>query len=83
MTNRRSSGPRIIASVLAWAVKELMPILDASKTVDFKAILCCKSSVNLGWMTFLLMEKLNNNSLFMESEKMLNRHTHPRKMNDY
>jgi hypothetical protein len=36
--------------------------LDASKTVGFKAILCCKSSVNLGWMNFLLVKKLNDST---------------------
>jgi hypothetical protein len=35
-------------------------MLDTSKTVSFKAILCCKSFVNLGWMDFLFVEKLND-----------------------
>jgi hypothetical protein len=34
-----------------------------SKTICFKAILCCKSSVNLGGMHFVLKEKSNDNSL--------------------
>jgi hypothetical protein len=38
-------------------------MLDASKAVDFKAILCCKSSVNVSWTNFLLVKKLNDNSL--------------------
>jgi hypothetical protein len=38
-------------------------MLDALETVGFKAMLCCKSSVNLGWINFLLVEKLNDNSL--------------------
>jgi hypothetical protein len=50
---------------LAPAVEELTPMLDASKTADFKGILCCKSSVNLDWMNFLLVEKLNDNSLLI------------------
>jgi hypothetical protein len=60
-------------------------MLDASKTVGFKAILCCKSSVNLGWMNFLLAEKLNDNLRLipMESDKMLNVRAHRRKTNDY
>jgi hypothetical protein len=40
-------------------------MLDAPKTVGFKAILCCKSAVNLGWTNFLLVEKLNDNSLLI------------------
>jgi hypothetical protein len=58
-------------------------MLEASKTVGFKAILRCKSSVNLGWMNFLLMEKLNDDSLLMESDKMLNVHSHRRNLNNY
>jgi hypothetical protein len=60
-------------------------MLDALKTVGFKAILCCKSSVNLGWTTFFLVEKLNDNFLLslMESDKMLKVHARGRKMNDY
>jgi hypothetical protein len=53
-------------------------MLDASKTVDFKAILDWKSSAHLGWMNFVMVEKLNNNSLLMahgENDKMLNVHT--------
>jgi hypothetical protein len=30
--------------------------------VGFKAILSCKSSMNLGCLNFLLVEKLNDNS---------------------
>jgi hypothetical protein len=63
MINQGSSGPRAILSVLALAVEELIPMSDASKTVGFKAILYCKSSVNLGRVNFLLVEKLHNNSL--------------------
>jgi hypothetical protein len=48
---------------LAPAVEELAPMLDASKTVGFKAILCRKASFNLDWMNFLPVEKLNDNSL--------------------
>jgi hypothetical protein len=40
-------------------------MLDATKTVSFKAIMCCKSSVNLDWMNFLLVEKLKDNSLLI------------------
>jgi hypothetical protein len=69
MINRESSGPRGIVEVLAPAVEELIPMLDASKTVGFKAILCCKSSVNLGWMNFLLAEKLKDNSLLIAHGK--------------
>jgi hypothetical protein len=65
MINQGSSGPRIIMAVLAPAVEELAPMLDASKTVGLKTILCYKSSVNLGWTTFLLMEKLNDSSLLI------------------
>jgi hypothetical protein len=68
--------------VLAPAIEELTPILDASKAVGFKAILCCKSSVNLDWMNFLLVEKLNDNSLLRihGKHKMLNVHAHRRKI---
>jgi hypothetical protein len=69
MIKRGSSGPRIIVSVLAPAVEEFTPMLDALKTVGFKAILCCKSSVNLGWMNFFLVEKLNDNSLLVADGK--------------
>jgi hypothetical protein len=58
-------------------------MLDASKTVGFKAILCCKSSVNLGRMNLLLVEKLNDNPLLMESDEILTVRAHRRKMNDY
>jgi hypothetical protein len=51
--------------VLARAVEDLTPMLDSSKTAGFKAILCCKSSANLGWMNFLLVEKLNDDSLLI------------------
>jgi hypothetical protein len=47
----------------------LTPMLDASKNVGFKAILCRKSSVNLGLMNFLLVEKLNDNSLLIAHRK--------------
>jgi hypothetical protein len=63
MINRGSSRSRIILYVLAPAVEEVTPMLDASKTVGFKAILCCKSCMNLGWVNFLLVKKLNDNSL--------------------
>jgi hypothetical protein len=43
--------------------------MDPSKTVGFKAILYCKSAVNLGWMNFLLVEKLNDNSLLIAQRK--------------
>jgi hypothetical protein len=69
MINQRSSGLRIIMYVLAPAVEELTPMLDALKTVGFKAMLYCKSSVNLGWMNFLLVEKLNDNSLLIAHGK--------------
>jgi hypothetical protein len=69
MINRGSSGLRIIVQVLAPAVEELTSMLDASKTIGVKAILCWKSSVNLGWMNFLLVEKLNNNSLLRTHDK--------------
>jgi hypothetical protein len=39
--------------------------LDASKTVGFKVILRCKPSVNLSWMSFLFVEKLNDHSLLI------------------
>jgi hypothetical protein len=68
---------------LAPAVEEATPTLEASKTVGFKAILYCKSSVNLGWINILLVEKPNDHSPLMESDKMLNVHVHRCKMNDY
>jgi hypothetical protein len=55
--------------VLAPAVEELMTMLDASKTVGFKAILCCKSSVNFGWMNCLIVEKPNDNLLLRAHKK--------------
>jgi hypothetical protein len=69
MIDRGSSGPRIIVYVLAPAVEALTPMLDASKTGDFKTILCGHSSVNLDWMNSLLMEKVNNNSLLIAHGK--------------
>jgi hypothetical protein len=54
---------------LAPAAEELTPMLDASMTVGFKAMLDCKSSVNLGWMKFLIVEKLNHNSLVITHGK--------------
>jgi hypothetical protein len=47
-------------------------MLEASKTVGFKAILCCKSAVNLGWMNFLIVQKLNDNSLLRAHGKRQN-----------
>jgi hypothetical protein len=44
-------------------------MLAASKTVGFKTILCCKSSAKSGWMNFLLVEKLNDNSLLIACGK--------------
>jgi hypothetical protein len=56
---------------------------DASKTVGFKAILCCKSSVNLGWLNFLLVEKLNDNSLLKAHGKGQNvKHACPSAQNE-
>jgi hypothetical protein len=72
MISRWSSGPRIIVEVLAPAVEELTPMLGASKTVGFKGILFCKSSLNLGWMNFLVIEKLNDNSLLTAHGKEQN-----------
>jgi hypothetical protein len=51
--------------VLAPAIEELTPTLDASMTLGFKTMLYCKSSVNLGWIKFLIVEKLNDNSLII------------------
>jgi hypothetical protein len=48
---------------LGPAIEEFTPMLDASKTVDLKAMLRCKFSVNLGCMNCILVEKLNDNSL--------------------
>jgi hypothetical protein len=47
-------------------------MLDVSKIGGFKAILYCKSSVNLIWTNFILMEKLNDNSLFTAHGKSQN-----------
>jgi hypothetical protein len=58
--------------ILAPAVEELTLMLDASKTISFKAMLCRKSSVNLGWVNFLSVEKLNDNSLLIEHGKLQN-----------
>jgi hypothetical protein len=44
-------------------------MLNASKVVGFNAILGCKSFVNLGRMNFLLVEKLNDNSLLIAHGK--------------
>jgi hypothetical protein len=44
-------------------------MLEASKPLGLKAILFCKSSVKLGWMNFLLVGKLNDNSLLIAHEK--------------
>jgi hypothetical protein len=44
-------------------------MLDTLKTVSFKAILGCKYSVNLDWMNFLLVEKLNDHSLLVAHGK--------------
>jgi hypothetical protein len=53
-------------------------MLDALKSVGFKAILCCKFSVNLGWMNVLLVEKLNDNLLFIAHRKWQNvKRTYP------
>jgi hypothetical protein len=50
---------------LAAAIEELTPMLDAPITVGFKAMLCCKPFVNFGWVSFLFVEKLNDNPLFI------------------
>jgi hypothetical protein len=57
---------------LASAVKELTSMLDASKTAGFKAILCYKYFVNLAWMNFFIVEKLNDNSLPVVHRKWQN-----------
>jgi hypothetical protein len=62
-------GSSFTFHVLAPVVKELAPMFYASQTVGFKAILGFKSSVNLDRMYFLLVEKLNDNLLLMESDK--------------
>jgi hypothetical protein len=72
MTNRASPGLRITVSVLAPAIEESILMVDPSNTVGFKAILCCKSSVSLGWMNFLIVEKLNDNSLLIVHGKFQN-----------
>jgi hypothetical protein len=54
---------------LAPAIEELAPMLDDSMAVGFKAMLYCKSSVNLDWMNFLFVEKLNDHSLLIAHGK--------------
>jgi hypothetical protein len=54
---------------LAPEIERLKPMLDASKTGGFKAILCGKSFMNLSWMNCPLMEKLNDNPLLIAHGK--------------
>jgi hypothetical protein len=72
MVDSRPSGSVLVVQIVSPERKQLEPILDSPQPVYIKAELGAKSLMNSARIDLLVVEKTDDNSLFVPHDKMQN-----------
>jgi hypothetical protein len=72
MVDSRYFGSVFVVQVVSPERKQLAPILDSPYAVRIKPELCVKSLMNCARIDLLVVEKMDDHSLFVPHDKMQN-----------